>query len=102
MGKARPKNGLESCVCHLANAIGVVTIDADGQHLRRGLLEVANVLENHPIVSSMGVRALDKNVRYETASETASQASVSVAGGAAGDRHPAGFEAIPRSFIQHC
>jgi glycosyltransferase involved in cell wall biosynthesis len=63
LGKgAALKTGFNHVCCYLGNHIGVVTIDADGQHLLEDALKVADVLKSHPENFVMGVRTFGKNV----------------------------------------
>lgn len=56
------KTGFNHAYCYFGDHIGVVTIDADGQHLLEDTLKVADVLKNHPGNLVIGVRAFDRNV----------------------------------------
>ena len=63
LGKgAALKTAFNHACCYFGDHIGVVTIDADGQHLLEDALEVADVLKNHPENLVMGVRTFGKNV----------------------------------------
>ncbi len=50
------KTGLEYAHRNCANLTGVVTADADGQHLVKDIVKVADVLEEHPDSLVLGVR----------------------------------------------
>ena len=63
LGKgAALKTGFNHACCYFGDHLGVVTIDADGQHLLEDALKVADVLKNHPENLVMGVRTFGKNV----------------------------------------
>lgn len=63
LGKgAALKTGLKHIQCRFPNLIGVVTIDADGQHLAEDALNIANTLKSHPKDLVLGARAFDKEV----------------------------------------
>ena len=63
LGKgAALKTGFNHACCYFGDHIGVVTIDADGQHLLEDALKVADVLKSHPENLVMGVRTFGKNV----------------------------------------
>jgi glycosyltransferase involved in cell wall biosynthesis len=67
LGKgAALKTGLNHAYCYFADHIGVVTIDADGQHLIEDALKVAEELKKHPESLIMGVRGFDKNVPWRS------------------------------------
>ena len=56
------KTGLNYAYCNFPEMIGVVTLDADGQHLTEDALNVAHTLLDNPASIVMGVRVFDKNV----------------------------------------
>lgn len=63
LGKgAALKTGLNYALCYFGDHIGVVTIDADGQHLVVDALQVGKELEKNPESLVLGVRAFDKEV----------------------------------------
>jgi len=63
LGKgAALKTGFNHACCYFGDHLGVVTIDADGQHLLEDALKVADVLKSHPENLVMGVRTFGKNV----------------------------------------
>jgi putative flippase GtrA len=63
LGKgAALKTGFNHVCCYFGDHIGVVTIDADGQHLFEDTLNVAEVLKSHPENLVMGVRTFGKDV----------------------------------------
>lgn len=63
LGKgAALKTGLNHAYCLFGDHVGVITIDADGQHLTDDALKVAEVLEMHPEGLIIGVRDFDTNV----------------------------------------
>lgn len=63
LGKgAALKTGLNHVLCYFGDSIGVVTLDADGQHLAEDALKVAKKLEENPDSLIMGVRRFDRAV----------------------------------------
>ncbi len=63
LGKgAALKTGLNHAYCSFPDYIGVVTLDADGQHLTKDILNVACALMNNPENLVMGVRGFDHDV----------------------------------------
>jgi glycosyltransferase involved in cell wall biosynthesis len=63
LGKgAALKTGLNYIYCHSGADSGVVTLDADGQHLVEDALKVAVALIKHPESLIMGTRVFDKDV----------------------------------------
>jgi putative flippase GtrA len=63
LGKGRAlKTGLNYCYLHFHNTPGVITADADGQHLPNDILNIANTLEKHPDKLVLGVRTFQKNI----------------------------------------
>lgn len=63
LGKgAAIKTGLNFIYCHFPQHIGVVTIDADGQHLTVDALNIAQTLQDKPDSLVIGVRKFDKDV----------------------------------------
>lgn len=62
LGKgAALKHGLNYCYCHFQNMIGVVTVDADGQHLPEDAKKVAQKLQTDSNALVLGVRQFEKN-----------------------------------------
>ena len=67
LGKgAALKTGLNHALCHFGDRTGVVTIDADGQHLAEDAVTVAKVLEKNPDSLVLGVRRFDKDVPFRS------------------------------------
>lgn len=63
LGKgAALKTGFNHVCCHLSDRVGVVTVDADGQHLVEDALKVGRLLEQRPGSLVLGARAFDENV----------------------------------------
>lgn len=56
------KTGFNHACCYFGDHIGVVTIDADGQHLLEDALKVAEVLKSHPDNFVIGVRTFGRTV----------------------------------------
>jgi putative flippase GtrA len=58
LGKgAALKTGMNHACCHFEDLLGVVTVDADGQHLVEDAVKVAGVLRQNPESLVMGARA---------------------------------------------
>lgn len=67
MGKGEAlKTGFNYCLNHYSHAKGVVTADADGQHLPKDILNIHRVLEKAPHVLHLGARAFDKDVPFRS------------------------------------
>jgi putative flippase GtrA len=63
LGKGRAiKTGLNYLLVHYPEIRGVVTCDADGQHLVADVVKVARVLQNSPDSLVLGVRSFDTDV----------------------------------------
>ncbi len=63
LGKgAALKTGLNHALCYFGDHIGVVTIDADGQHLVEDVLKVGKKLGENPESLVLGVRDFGKEV----------------------------------------
>ena len=67
LGKgAALKTGLNYIGCLFPDRAGVITLDADGQHLIDDVLRVESALMLHPEKLVMGARKLDKNVPFRS------------------------------------
>lgn len=68
LGKGRAlKTGLNHfLLAHKPSSPGVVTLDADGQHLAADVVHVANALETAPEFLHLGVRDFGKNVPFRS------------------------------------
>jgi len=63
LGKgAALKTGLNYVYCHFPESMGVVTIDADGQHLVPDACRIARAIAEYPRSLVLGARSFDKNV----------------------------------------
>ncbi len=63
LGKgAALKTGMNHAYCHFEDLVGVVAVDADGQHLVEDAVRVANILRQNPESLVMGVRAFNATV----------------------------------------
>lgn len=60
------KTGLAHIARHYPQVTGVVTADADGQHLVTDILKVSAMLEAHPTDLILGVRAFDRSVPWRS------------------------------------
>jgi glycosyltransferase involved in cell wall biosynthesis len=62
LGKGRAlKTGLNYCYLHFPDVIGVVTADADGQHLPEDILKTAKSLKNDQDKLILGARSFDRS-----------------------------------------
>jgi glycosyltransferase involved in cell wall biosynthesis len=101
LGKgAALKTGFNHALCFFGDHIGVVTIDADGQHLLEDALKVAEVLESRPEDLVMGVRTFGKNVplRSKIGNILTSILFRLLVGQSLADTQ-SGLRGIPRSFL---
>ena len=63
LGKgAALKTGMNHAYCNFEDLLGVVAVDADGQHLAEDAVKVAGVLRQNPEYLVMGARAFDSAV----------------------------------------
>ena len=63
LGKgAALKSGLNYAYCKLGDQTGIVTVDADGQHLPEDTGKIADALREHPESLVLGVRIFGKDV----------------------------------------
>ncbi|QDT63419.1 bifunctional glycosyltransferase family 2/GtrA family protein [Calycomorphotria hydatis] len=63
LGKgAALKTGFNYIACHFPQTVGIVTADADGQHLPEDIHQVATALEEHPGSLILGARQFDGEV----------------------------------------
>ena len=101
LGKgAALKTGLNYIACNYADIIGVVTADADGQHLVNDILEVARVLASNPQSLVIGTRAFSKNVPLRSRlGNTATKYLFSLLVGNALSDTQSGLRGIPMDFI---
>lgn len=60
------KTGFNHILCHYPDVTGIVTIDADGQHLLDDALSVAQALEQHPNNLVLGVREFKKDIPFRS------------------------------------
>lgn len=101
LGKgAALKTGLNYIACNYADNIGVVTADADGQHLVNDILEVSRVLTSNPESLVMGTRAFSKNVPLRSRlGNTVTKYLFSLLVGKAVSDTQSGLRGIPMDFI---
>lgn len=63
LGKGRAlKTGLNYCFIHFPEALGIVTADADGQHLPEDVCKVAEAFLDHPRSLVLGARTFAKGI----------------------------------------
>jgi glycosyltransferase involved in cell wall biosynthesis len=67
LGKGRAiKTGLNFAVANFMELTGVITADADGQHLAEDILKVQKKLEEFPQNFILGCRSFDKNIPFKS------------------------------------
>lgn len=68
LGKGQAlKTGFNHCLTHFTeDFVGVVTADADGQHLPSDIINLANQLKSNPQTLWIGSRAFDQNVPWKS------------------------------------
>lgn len=66
-GKGRAlKTAFEKVLSDFPDTIGVVTIDADGQHLAKDVRAVTNALREHPDQAVLGVREFARDIPFRS------------------------------------
>lgn len=60
------KTGMNHIACHYTDSVGIVTLDADGQHLSQDIITVGNALQEHPDALVMGCRQFDASVPFRS------------------------------------
>jgi len=101
LGKgAALKTGLNHAYSHYADHLGVITLDADGQHLVRDALSVADVLSQRPESLVLGVRTLDPDAPLRSRiGNRVTRGLLHVLMGQKLTDTQSGLRGIPRSFI---
>lgn len=61
------KTGFKDIVARFGERIGIVTVDADGQHATEDVIAVANALKADPDALILGARAFDGDVPFRSA-----------------------------------
>jgi putative flippase GtrA len=101
LGKgAALKTGLNFAYCHFEDLIGVVTADADGQHLAADIVSIAESLQQQPDALILGSRSFSDKVplRSQFGNMITRILFGFLAGCKLGDTQT-GLRGIPRSFI---
>ncbi len=101
LGKgAALKTGLNHVYCYFPDCLGVVTLDADGQHLVEDAVHIGNSLRKHPENLILGTRAFDKDVplRSRFGNNLTRHLFRLVIGQKLSDTQ-SGLRTIPRNFI---
>jgi glycosyltransferase involved in cell wall biosynthesis len=101
LGKgAALKTGLNYAFLNLSGLTGIVTADADGQHLMEDVLKVALALENHPESLIIGARALKGDVPLRSVfGNTCTKLLFRLLTGKKLSDTQSGLRGIPASFI---
>ncbi len=101
LGKgAALKTGLNHAYCHFGDHIGVVTIDADGQHLVEDAIKVAGSLKQYPEGLVLGARAFGGTVPFRSRiGNTITRHLFRLLIGQKLTDTQSGLRGIPRSFI---
>ena len=101
LGKgAALKTGMNHAYCNFEDLLGVVAVDADGQHLVEDAVRVADVLRRNPESLVMGARAFDGTVPLRSRLGNALTASIFriLAGKKLSDTQ-SGLRGIPKSMF---
>lgn len=91
------------CLNRDVDLFGVITADADGQHLPKDILNCATALENNPNSLVLGCRVFDKDVPLRSRVGnilTASLVNLMVVGGGKLTDTQTGLRGIPFSFLK--
>lgn len=91
------------CLDKETELFGVITADADGQHLPKDILKCATALENNPSKLVLGCRVFDKDVPLRSRFGnilTASLVNLMVVGGGKLTDTQTGLRGIPLSFLK--
>lgn len=91
------------CLNKETELFGVITADADGQHLSKDILKCATALENNPTKLVLGCRVFDKDVPLRSRFGnilTASLVNLMVVGGGKLTDTQTGLRGIPLSFLK--
>jgi putative flippase GtrA len=103
LGKgAALKTGINYILCHYPKAVGVVTMDADGQHQADDVLAVCEKLRANPEALVMGVRSFQGDVplRSRIGNQLTRRLMALVLGRNLSDTQT-GLRGIPRSLMTH-
>lgn len=104
LGKGRAiKTGLNFAVENYPGLVGVVTADADGQHLAEDILKVKNKLIEFPRNFILGCRSFDKNIplRSKLGNEITKKVFHVLTGVKVSDTQT-GLRGIPSGYIAEC
>lgn len=103
LGKgAALKTGLNRVYCSHPDCIGIVTLDADGQHLLKDVLSVANLLKANIEKLVVGVRAFDVEVPFRSRlGNNLTRNLFRLLIGQKLTDTQSGLRGIPRNFIPH-
>lgn len=95
------RSGLNYIACSFPSALGVVTLDADGQHLATDVIQVAKTLSAHPACLVMGCRGFSQNVPFRSKiGNLATRFIMRFVGGVKISDTQTGLRGIPISFVQ--
>lgn len=103
LGKGQAlKTGFNHCLTHFSERLaGVVTADADGQHLATDIINLASKLELNPSVLWIGSRAFDKDVPWKSQlGNTATRHVFRLLIGKVVHDTQSGLRGIPASFMR--
>jgi putative flippase GtrA len=104
LGKGRAiKTGLNFALANFPQMVGVVTADADGQHLAGDILKVQNKLKECPRELILGCRSFDTNIpfRSKLGNETTKLVFHMLTGIKVSDTQT-GLRGIPSDYIPEC
>lgn len=101
LGKgAALKTGLNEVLCSWPEALGVVTLDADGQHSVKDALAVASLLAQSPQSLIMGVRQFSRGVPFRSRlGNIVTRRIMHLVGGLKLTDTQSGLRGIPMAFL---
>lgn len=95
------RSGLNFIACSFPASMGVVTLDADGQHLAKDVIQVAKTLSAHPACLVMGCRTFSQNVPLRSKfGNLVTRFIMQYLGGVRVSDTQTGLRGIPISFVQ--
>jgi glycosyltransferase involved in cell wall biosynthesis len=104
LGKGRAiKTGLNFALTHFNDLEGIVTADADGQHLPEDILKVQRELISHPVNMVIGSRVFDNSIPFRSrfGNETTIRVFHLLTGVRVSDTQ-SGLRGIPARYIPEC
>jgi putative flippase GtrA len=94
------RTGMNHVACHYPNSVGIVTMDADGQHLLPDIMAVGQALLKQPHSLVMGCRTFDESVPLRSRfGNKVSKKVIRLFGGLKVSDTQTGLRGIPMSFV---